>query len=178
MLRTVRNTAAVLFATALVSLPTAATAADRSGPGGAPVVIVNNSPQIAGGDIFNAGRDNIVGSGNSAVQMPGSGAPGVGAPGSSVLTFMLNTGAVPVMKLVSEDPKVGLLPASIRPHAQYTLYALEPFVVNAAYQSSDATLNLRIDASGPALQLSCSTQGSLHCAVTERDGRPQFDVSA
>lgn len=72
MIRALRNTAAVLAATALVSLPATATAADW-GNGSAPVSVYNVH-QTALGDIFNTGHDSAVGSGSSS-----TGATGLGA---------------------------------------------------------------------------------------------------
>ncbi|MBF9068006.1 hypothetical protein [Streptacidiphilus fuscans] len=86
MIRALRNTAAALAATALVSLPTSATAADW-GNGSAPVFVVNNVHQTALGDIFNAGHDNTVGS-NDASQ----GTPGVGVGVGVHYTFFIQVG--------------------------------------------------------------------------------------
>jgi hypothetical protein len=106
--------------------------------------------------------------------------PCPGTPGSSFLPFALRTGALPgVLTLVSEDPKASLLPRTLRPHAQYPLYALESLTTTGEYRSVDgsAVLDLRLNGTSPTAQLSCSTRGPLHCQVSEQDGRPQFDIS-
>ena len=61
MNRTVKFAALLLVAGAVLCQPTAAVA-DASGPGF--TIIAGDGNQVAGDDIFNAGYDNIVGSGN------------------------------------------------------------------------------------------------------------------
>ncbi len=76
---------AALATAALVSVPAVASAdAYASTTGPAPVIACDGNCQIAGGSIFNAGRDNIVGDGADT--------PGVGLP-APAREFTISVGA-------------------------------------------------------------------------------------
>lgn len=152
VLRAIRNTAAVLAAATLVSLPVTATAADYNGP----KVIVNNVNQFAFGDIFNAGHDNTVGSNDGSPT-----APGVGV---GVYTFYIRTGPrIPFM--------VGLVPGSEWPGTmtEGQTYRVNAYTAGEAkYEDpiNHAFVTLRFDPTSPdALQ--CGPAVDLRCEVRD-----------
>ncbi|MGF1425784.1 hypothetical protein [Kitasatospora sp. LaBMicrA B282] len=136
MRRTVRTATALATAAAAVMLPlTTANAVDRHRD-----LVMNmnwnNVNQQAGGDIFNAGRDNNVGSFNGT-----GGDTGVGAPVTTVpLTIRNQTGAV--LALVSSTGS-STYPQFLGPHSSTLVEAAS---VSSASYLGNVSVAFHVDA--------------------------------
>ncbi|MFF3611881.1 hypothetical protein [Streptomyces sp. NPDC002580] len=174
MIRTVAK-AAVLLGAALLSVPGTAVAADRDGD--APLVVINNVHQYAGGDIFEVGRDNFVGSGN------GNGAAqpsGVGTPGATTAVVRIVTGySVPN----SGVPLVSHEGSGDYPRALYPAYNVQVPIdgsSSAVYRTEDSAGTVAVNATVGAdgrVNPGCTAEGTLVCRVDyDGQGNPFLKV--
>lgn len=141
MLRTVRTaaTVAALAAAALVTIPTLAEA-DATAGAPTPVISCYGHCQIADGSNYNAGRDNIIGSGGLG-----------GAPDAGLTITKLAITAAPsmywTMHRVSMSGGGVRYPTDIYPGAGY------PDIISydasaASYRGPDETLQITVDGAG------------------------------
>ncbi|MBR7832474.1 hypothetical protein KDL01_04350 [Actinospica durhamensis] len=159
MIRTVRSAALIgLLATAaLAGIPAIASAdAAEQTPG---ITINCEYCQIAGGDIFNAGRDNIVGNDNGTGEMPG-----VGLPPTVRVEFRV--GRLPseqsLYKVVQEGG--GAWPARL-PENSINSFPVDDLSY-AVYESAGGLGHVRING---FIRPTCTSDGDLICFRGERD---------
>lgn len=159
MIRTVRGAAltAVLAAAALVTIPATA-AADDSGTG--PDIVINNIYQVAGGGIFNAGGDNIVGNGTSAGEMPGLVVPG----SSTVVAFEVRNVPYPGLSRVSQEG--GDYPEFVPP--SYRVFVPVGGASTVVYQSDEGRGHVTITLKAGETQPTCTSDGNLGCEIDPR----------
>jgi hypothetical protein len=169
VIRTVAK-AAVLLGAALLAVPGTAAAADRDGDG--PLVVITNVHQYAGGDIFNVGHDNVVGSGNGNGVQPS----GVGAPGASSAVVRIITGnRLPIdgVQLVSKEGS-GDYPRVLFPNYSVLVPIVGPST--AVYQSAGGAGQVRVTATVAAdgtAAPNCASEGNLECRI-DYDAQGQF----
>jgi hypothetical protein len=159
-----------LLGAALLSARSTAAAADKGGDG--PFVIVKNVHQYSGGDIFNVGRDNFVGSGS------GNGAQqsGVGAPGANPAAVRIMTGTrVPFSGVLLASPEGSEdYSRAIYPNLRRSGSIDGPSVT--VYRSEGGAGQVRITATvtpNGTARPNCADEGSLECRV-DCDVQGQF----
>ncbi|MFE1289841.1 hypothetical protein [Streptomyces sp. NPDC058751] len=171
MNRTVAR-AAALLASVLVALPgTVAAAADEDD---GPLIVITDVHQHAGGDIINAGHDNVVGSGNGN----GARTPGVGAPGATSAAVRITTGPrLPFagVRLASQEGS-GEYPQVVHPN--YSVIVPTDGPSTAVYRSEGGAGQVRVTATVDAdggVRPNCASEGNLDCRV-EFDAQGQYLV--
>lgn len=175
MLRTVTSAAATatLAAAALAGFAGTA-AADEQAPG--PVSFYCDHCQIAGGDIFDAGRDNIVGSGDGTEfgEMTDLGVPpGVDVSGpSTVVRLVVGPGVFyPGLTLVSQEGS-GDYPRDIPPN--WNAFIPVSGASTAVYKSPGGLGDVTITVKAGDEQATCTSDGNLSCDFDPRSSdRPR-----
>jgi hypothetical protein len=121
-------------------------------------VVIDNFFQIAGGDIFNAGRDNTVGNGNGGTsgELPGEPTP------STVVKLEVSASVFRGLTLVSHEGS-GDYPAFIPP-------AFRTFVPvtgdsGAVYQSDGGQGHVQVVVTAGDPQPNCTADGNLTCRI-------------
>jgi hypothetical protein len=142
--RSIKRAAVLLTVLGVSCLPGTAIA----DPGAGQVMIFGNSNQVAGGDIFNAGHDNIVGSGDGT-----NAAPGLGVtlpPAEKVVAIRTGFETVHLLSHTGNATFAEDLPF------QWTSVVTLSEHSTATYQGRDADYNIDVslDASGNP-QASC-----------------------
>lgn len=145
---------AALATAALVSVPATASAdAYASTTGPAPVIACDGNCQIAGGSIFNAGHDNIVGSGDVGDDE---------APGAGFTVTHMDIQAGPngfPLRRVSLSGNASY-PEVINPDSRTSADSRD--ASSAVYEGNNARLQINVDSQGMA---SCSAAGFVGCSV-------------
>ncbi|WP_042417354.1 hypothetical protein [Streptacidiphilus anmyonensis] len=167
MIRSVKSLAAVLVAAAAVAvLPGTAVAAAQHRDG--PLVVFGDGNQFAGGDVFNAGGDNNVGSfdGDPTAGLPGVGLPGVNAGIVRIVTD--SSVPYPGLTRVSQQGS-GDYPERLFPNVIATVPIDGPSEV--VYASSGGAGQVKIAATVTAgvADATCTSSGNLRCRIDYAD---------
>lgn len=131
-----------------------------SGPHSRPVII-NNLYQIAGGDIFNAGRDNLVGNGDGGMsgEIPGEPTP------TTVVKLEVSGSVFPGLTRVSQEGS-GDYPQFIPP--AFRAFVPVSGASGAVYESAGGAGHVRITVAAGNPQPDCTADGNLSCMIDFR----------
>jgi hypothetical protein len=151
--RTVKRAVVLLAAIGMACLPGTAIADTH---GTAPIFVAGNGNQVAGGDNFNAGHSNIVGSGDGEAMDENPGGP-IGA-GTRMVQIQTGFDSVQLLSHTGDASFPARLPFKYRSDVSLTVTS------TAVYRGMDTDYQL-------AISVDSSGQTSATCEPTSQSGR-------